>query len=84
MSTKNAPRAQSFLAQMKARAQSQGSGGSVSEPTTAKMRLNACPNCGAGRAKEDGLTLCAYCGFEYLSVRLSDGLHLTADDNSRR
>ena len=49
-----------------------------------KMAATACPNCGAGRAKQDGLTHCAYCGFEFISVELSDGLHLKKEDNSKQ
>lgn len=47
-----------------------------------KMGVAVCPACGAGRAKQDGLTHCAYCGFEFLSVTLTDGLYLKKEDNS--
>ncbi|TPD66994.1 hypothetical protein [Flavobacterium microcysteis] len=53
----------------------------VEEP--AKLNSRTCTNCGAGRAKEDGLTHCAYCGFEFLSIQLTDGIHLKKEDNSR-
>lgn len=44
---------------------------------------NTCPNCGSGRAKEDGLTRCAYCGFEFIAHRLSNGIHIKNSDNSK-
>lgn len=28
-----------------------------------------CPNCGAGRAKHEGVTHCAYCGFQFIEKR---------------
>ena len=43
-----------------------------------------CPQCGAGRAKHDGLTACAYCGFEYTNAVLTDGIHIRETDNSRK
>ena len=42
----------------------------------AKVDTRTCPNCGAGRAEQDGLTHCGYCGFEFLSVQLSDGINI--------
>lgn len=42
-----------------------------------------CPNCGSGRAKGDGLTQCAYCGFEFIRHRLSNGIHIKDQDNSK-
>jgi uncharacterized Zn finger protein (UPF0148 family) len=52
------------------------------EITEAKMNAKDCPNCGAGRAKQDGLTHCAYCGFEFLNVKLTDGVYIKKEDNS--
>jgi uncharacterized Zn finger protein (UPF0148 family) len=46
------------------------------------MDASDCPNCGAGRAKQDGLTHCAYCGHEFLSVKLTDGIFIKKEDNS--
>lgn len=43
-----------------------------------------CPQCGAGRAKHDGLTACAYCGFEYTHTTLTNGIHIRETDNSRK
>ncbi|MEH6307696.1 hypothetical protein RYH73_18735 [Olivibacter sp. CPCC 100613] len=42
-----------------------------------------CPNCGSGRAKDDGLTRCAYCGFEFIKQTLSNGVHIKDRDNSK-
>jgi len=58
-------------------------GGEVSR-NPAIMDVQTCPSCAAGRAKQDGLTHCAYCGHEFLQVSISDGLHLRKDDNSRK
>ncbi len=49
----------------------------------ADMNTTTCPNCGAGRAKEDGITRCAYCGFEFIGRKLTDGIHITDNDNSK-
>jgi uncharacterized Zn finger protein (UPF0148 family) len=46
------------------------------------MDAAVCPNCGAGRAKQDGLTHCAYCGYQFLDVELDDGIYLKKEDNS--
>ncbi|WP_223302280.1 hypothetical protein [Flavobacterium branchiophilum] len=48
----------------------------------AKMDAADCPNCGAGRAKQEGLTHCAYCGHEFLAVKLTDGIFIKKEDNS--
>ncbi|KAF2517010.1 hypothetical protein [Flavobacterium foetidum] len=72
----------SFLDKLKEKAKSQSHYGGDSEITEAKMQLKDCPNCGAGRAKQDGLTHCAYCGFEFLSVKLTDGVYIKKEDNS--
>lgn len=49
----------------------------------AGVDVTDCPNCGAGRAKQDGLTYCAYCGHEFIQNTLSDGLFIKKEDNSR-
>lgn len=72
----------SFLSRLKENAQKQTNYGGETEMTEAKMNAKDCPNCGAGRAKQDGLTHCAYCGFEFLSVNLTDGVYLKKEDNS--
>jgi uncharacterized Zn finger protein (UPF0148 family) len=73
----------SFVEKMKLKAQNQKSYGIESETfKAAKMDAANCPNCGAGRAKQDGLTHCAYCGHEFLEVKLTDGLFIKKEDNS--
>jgi uncharacterized Zn finger protein (UPF0148 family) len=74
----------SFVEKMKLKAQSQKTYG-IDENNTfkeAKMDASDCPNCGAGRAKLDGLTHCAYCGHEFLAVQLTDGIFIKKEDNS--
>lgn len=78
----NNPR--SFLDRMKKRAETQRMDHFDTPQVEADMTLSACLNCGAGRAKSDGLTACVYCGYEFLGVELSDGIHLSATDNSRK
>ena len=72
----------SFLERLKQKAQEQTNYGGETEMGEAKMNAKDCPNCGAGRAKQDGVTHCAYCGFEFLSVKLTDGLYIKKEDNS--
>lgn len=50
----------------------------------AGMAAATCPNCGAGRAKQDGVTHCAYCDFEFISVKITDGVFVNKDDNSKK
>ena len=47
-----------------------------------KLATINCPNCGAGRAKQDGVTKCAYCNHQFISTKLDDGIHLKITDNS--
>jgi len=51
--------------------------------TSADSSVRSCTNCGAPRGKLDGLTKCAYCGFEFLEVKLTDGIHIQKEDNSK-
>jgi uncharacterized Zn finger protein (UPF0148 family) len=76
-------KALSFIERMKLKAQSQRNYGGEIESKNASMKAVTCENCGAGRAKNDGLTKCAYCGFEFISTELSDGLYIKKEDNSR-
>ena len=74
----------SFVEKMKLKAQSQKTYG-IDENNVfkeAKMDATDCPNCGAGRAKQDGLTHCAYCGHKFLAVQLTDGIFIKKEDNS--
>ena len=73
----------SFVEKMKLKAQSQKTYG-IDENNAfkeAKMDASDCPNCGAGRAKHEGLTHCAYCGHEFLAVKLTDGIFIKKEDN---
>ncbi len=73
--------ASSFLQRLKQRTANETPYGGVCTDTSASMQARDCPNCGAGRAQQDGLTQCAYCGFEFMSATLSDGIHIKAKDN---
>lgn len=56
-------------------------GGEV-EDKKAEIDVKDCPNCGAGRAKNDGVTHCAYCGHEFIRTKITKGLYLDDQDNS--
>lgn len=49
----------------------------------AQTQVTTCTNCGAGRAKQDGLTHCAYCGYAFTAHRMSEGIHINQRDNSQ-
>lgn len=72
----------SFIERMKQRAVSQQTYGGKPDETTAGINGAACPNCGAGRAKQDGLTHCAYCGHTFITTSLTDGHYIRKSDNS--
>ncbi|MFW0738751.1 hypothetical protein [Flavobacterium sp. N502536] len=72
----------SFLDKLKANAKKQANYGGESESSEAQLNARDCPNCGAGRAKQDGVTHCAYCGFEFITVKLTDGVYIKKEDNS--
>ncbi|PAM94819.1 hypothetical protein B4N84_10220 [Flavobacterium sp. IR1] len=72
----------SFLDKLKQRAQNQTNYGGDFETNEAQLNTRDCPNCGAGRAKKDGITNCAYCGFEFLTIKLTDGVYIKKEDNS--
>ena len=76
-------KALSFIEKMKLKAQSQQNYGGETVVKDDSTTATTCINCGAGRAKQDGLTKCAYCGFEFITVELTNGLHITKDDNSK-
>ncbi|PSL45618.1 hypothetical protein CLV51_104324 [Chitinophaga niastensis] len=48
----------------------------------ARVEARDCPNCGAGRAYRHGLTACAYCGFTFMDIKLTDGVHIKKENNS--
>ncbi|UIR55071.1 hypothetical protein LZQ00_12355 [Sphingobacterium sp. SRCM116780] len=72
----------SILERMKQKAQEQQTYGGKQEDRPANMKAKDCPNCGAGRAQDDGLTHCAFCGFKFMTVKLTDGIHIKKEDNS--
>lgn len=74
-------KAVSFMQRLKQKTASQAHYGGETTLEPAKMGAVNCPSCGAGRAKQDGLTHCAYCGFEFMSVTLTDGLNIKQTDN---
>lgn len=74
----------SLLEKMKQKAQSQQPYGGETQQKSASLQVRDCPNCGAGRAQQDGLTHCAYCGFEFINTPLSNGLHIKESDNSKK
>ena len=73
----------SFLDKLKVKALSQKNYGGDYVENPAKMDIRVCPNCGAGRSEQDGLTHCAYCAFEFLSVKLTDGITINQNNNSK-
>ena len=77
-------KALSIVERMKLKAESQVAYGGEAEIKAAGITVRDCPNCGAARAKEDGLTNCGYCGFQFLSVELTDGLYIKKEDNSKK
>lgn len=72
----------SLLQKMKQKVREQKTYGGDFADEPAKISVRTCPNCGGGRAHLDGLTCCAYCGFEFLSVKLTDGVYIKKEDNS--
>lgn len=74
----------SYIERMKLRATSQQSYGGPATDTEAKAEQAACPNCGAGRTPNDGLTRCAYCGHTFIHTTLTDGKYITKEDNSQQ
>ena len=72
----------SLLEKMKQKAKEQKAYGGECKEQAASVGIRACPGCGAGRAQQDGLTHCAYCGYEFLSAPLTDGIYITKENNS--
>lgn len=79
-----APEAGGYLARLAARATTQKSVYDDMEHAVPAVGVSvaACPGCGAGRTKQDGLTRCGYCGHEFMSQTLTDGIYLSSADNS--
>jgi len=72
----------SFIEKLKEKAAQQVNYGGTYEASDAKMGAESCPNCGAGRTRQDGITHCAYCGFEFIATTLTDGMFINKSDNS--
>ena len=72
----------SFLSRLKENAKKQEDYGFTLENNDAQINIRNCPGCGAGRAKKDGVTKCAYCEYKFLSIKLTDGLYIKKEDNS--
>lgn len=75
-------RTQTYLERLKQMALEQENYGGEVKKEEAKMEVRNCPKCGAGRAFRDGLTACAYCGFTFMDVQLTDGVHIKKEHNS--
>lgn len=75
-------RALTYLEKLKQQALNQQHYGGDVPDEAARMEVRDCPNCGAGRAYRHGLTHCAYCGFSFMDIKLTDGIHLKKDNNS--
>jgi uncharacterized Zn finger protein (UPF0148 family) len=72
----------SYVEKLKQKALTQENYGGELIKKEAKMEVLDCPECGAGRAFHDGLTSCAYCGFVFMTVKLTDGIHIKKENNS--
>lgn len=72
----------SYLEKLKQKAINQQHYGGDVPQEEARMEARDCPNCGAGRAYRHGLTHCAYCGFSFMDIRLTDGIHIGKENNS--
>lgn len=72
----------SFLDKLKEKAKKQENYGGETEIVEAKMDALSCKNCGAGRAKNDGLTKCGYCGYAFMTIQFTDGVSIKKEDNS--
>lgn len=74
----------SFVEKMKLKAKTQQVYGGKLEDKPASLHIKDCSNCGAARAQQDGITHCAYCGFGFIAVKISDGINLKSEDNSQK
>ncbi len=73
----------SILDKLKSKVQNQEVYGGKALEKEAGLSITDCPNCGAGRAQQDGITHCAYCGHAFIAVKVTDGLHIRKEDNSQ-
>lgn len=72
-----------FFKRLRYSTQKDRAGAPIQETGEAMTTALTCPSCGAGRVKADGITVCAYCGYRFITVALSEGLHLGEADNSK-
>ncbi|MXV38766.1 hypothetical protein GO491_08810 [Flavobacteriaceae bacterium Ap0902] len=69
----------SLVERMKLKAKNSPKYGGEYKEEKANMSVTDCPNCGAGRAKLDGVKKCAYCGYEFLENHHTKGIHLNRE-----
>jgi ribosomal protein L37AE/L43A len=72
-----------FLQNLKKLSLEQKNYADTNEAQKTQTAAKLCPNCGAPRTKQDGLTHCAYCGYKFMDVVLTDGIYIKAEDNSQ-
>ncbi|MBS0029057.1 hypothetical protein ACTJJ0_14000 [Chitinophaga sp. 22321] len=82
MSENEKKRALTYVEKLKEKALQQKNYGGEVKKEDAGMDARDCPNCGAGRAFRHGLTACAYCGFVFMEIKLTDGIHIKKGNNS--
>lgn len=75
-------RISAYLEQLKHKVENQENYGGEITNEEAKMDIRDCPECGAGRAFQKGLTACAYCGFIFMDTKLTDGVNIRKENNS--
>ncbi|MCK0199521.1 hypothetical protein [Ornithobacterium rhinotracheale] len=72
----------SMVERMKLKAKQQQKYGGEFVEKKAEVAAQDCPNCGAGRAKHEGVTHCAYCGFQFIEKKMDKGIFINDEDNS--
>jgi hypothetical protein len=81
---KEGKKANSFLQKLKEKTANNKTYLGDVKPDEPSLGAAVCPNCGAGRAKQDGVTHCAYCNFEFIGTKLSEGVFISKEDNSKK
>lgn len=69
----------SLVERMRLKTKTQAKYGGEYKEEKAKVNVTDCPNCGAGRAKLDGVKKCGYCGFVFLEKDHTAGIHLNKE-----
>lgn len=82
MSDDEKKRALFYLGRLKQQVVNQENYGGEIKEEKAKIEVGNCPECGAGRVFRMGLTICAYCGYKFMGVKLTNGLHIRKENNS--